>query len=165
MANAPVSVTPNAQDSVAVQPIGGQYGFPGWHTVLLDGQALRHFAQQQDADRYAEGIRIGRGSVSGAHPDLVARMATALAGALNYIEHSEANRGKATNDAEWDANVAAFRKQGLSRLGIGRSYTDKARVDLALCRDVLAEYRRAKPAIAGAAMSTSQEDEPEGMKP
>lgn len=140
------------QDPVTVKPIGGEYGFPGWHTVLLGGKALRHFSQQDAADRYAEGVRVGRDSVEGADPGLTSRMATALTGALNYIEHSHANRGKATSDAEWDVNVAAFRKQGVSQLGIGRSYTDKAQVDLALCREVLAEYGGPKLATAGDAI-------------
>jgi len=58
--------------------------------------------------------------------------------ALNFIEHSQANSGKATTDEQWDANVEAFRKNNISSIGIGRSYTDKAVVDLDLCRNAIA---------------------------
>lgn len=72
-----------------------------------------------------------------AAPDLLA----SLVQALNFIEHSEANRGKLTNDAEWDANVDKFRAEGPSAIGIGRSYTDKARIDLAACRAAIAKAK------------------------
>lgn len=68
------------------------------------------------------------------------RLARLASGALAFIEHSEANRGKATSDPEWDANVAAFRQRGPSSVGIGRSYTDKARVDIEALRGALATY-------------------------
>lgn len=56
---------------------------------------------------------------------------------LNYIEHSEANRGKKSNAVEWEKNVAEFRKH-TTRLGVGRAYVDSAVVNLEACRAVIA---------------------------
>ena len=70
-----------------------------------------------------------------AAPELLAL----LAQALNFIEHREANLGKLTTDEEWDANVAEYRKRGISGVGIGRSYTDKAFVNLDAIRAAIAK--------------------------
>lgn len=59
---------------------------------------------------------------------------------LNFIEHREANLGKLTTDAEWDKNVREFRLSGPASIGVGRSYTDKACVDLAAVRSTIAEF-------------------------
>ncbi len=60
-----------------------------------------------------------------------------LAQALNFIEHEQANKGKTTTDAEWDKNVADYRLN-ISQVGIGRSYTHKAFVNLKAIREFLA---------------------------
>lgn len=65
------------------------------------------------------------------------RLLSSLEMSLNFIEHEQANRGKATTDDEWDRNVERFRTEGPSVIGIGRSYLDKAQVDLAEIRDTI----------------------------
>lgn len=60
---------------------------------------------------------------------------------LNYIEHKVANEGRSSTDAEWDANVVEFRET-VSYLGIGRSYTDKAAVNLKKIREQLKAAKR-----------------------
>lgn len=62
----------------------------------------------------------------------------ALRMCLDFIEHKLANEGKVTTDAEWDVNVAQFRTSGPISIGIGRSYTDKAYVNLGAVRAAIA---------------------------
>lgn len=59
-----------------------------------------------------------------------------LAELLNYIEHSEANRGKLSNAQQWDENVRLFRER-CSRIGIGRTAVDEAEADLARARKII----------------------------
>lgn len=87
----------------------------------------RTFRMQPEAEANARLIA--------AAPELLAL----LAQALNFIEHREANLGKLTTDEEWDANVVEYRKRGISGVGIGRSYTDKAFVNLDAIRAAIAK--------------------------
>lgn len=66
------------------------------------------------------------------------RLATLLDGAIAFIEHSEANRGHLRTDAEWDAAVAAYRKNGVAEISTGRSIVPKATVKLRDAREALA---------------------------
>lgn len=69
------------------------------------------------------------------------RLATALAQCLNFVEHKCANEGQATTKEEWARNVERFRRD-VGKIGIGRSYTDEAVVDLRAARAVLDEVSR-----------------------
>jgi hypothetical protein len=59
-----------------------------------------------------------------------------LAELLNYIEHSEANRGKLANAEQWGENVRLFRER-CSLIGIGRTAVDEASADLARARRII----------------------------
>jgi hypothetical protein len=59
-----------------------------------------------------------------------------LAELLNYIEHSEANRGQLTTGDKWQENVRLFRER-CSRLSIGRTAVDEASADLARARKII----------------------------
>lgn len=79
-----------------------------------------------------------------------ARLAAALAQCMNFIEHKCANEGQATTKEEWARNVERFRRD-VGKVGIGRSYTDEAVVDLRAARAVLDEVKR----FSGEALRTS----------
>lgn len=68
------------------------------------------------------------------------RLVTALAQCMNFIEHKCANEGQATTKEEWARNVERFRRD-VGKVGIGRSYTDEAVVDLRAARAVLDEVK------------------------
>lgn len=84
------------------------------------------------------------------------RLLSSLEMSLNFIEHEQANKGKATTDKEWDRNVEWFRTEGPSVIGIGRSYLDKAQVDLVeirntidVTKDTLQTYTASTTSVAG----------------
>lgn len=59
---------------------------------------------------------------------------------LAYIKHSEANRGYARTENEWNQAVATSRGESPSAISIGRSYVPKAGVDLTASRASLPAY-------------------------
>jgi len=67
-------------------------------------------------------------------------LVTALAQCMNFIEHKCANEGQATTKEEWARNVERFRRD-VGKVGIGRSYTDEAVVDLRAAQAVLDEVK------------------------
>lgn len=81
-----------------------------------------------------------------------ARLATALAQCLNFIEHKCANEGQATTKEEWARNVERFRRD-VGKIGIGRSYMDEVVVDLRAARAALNEVNR----FSGEALRTPGE--------
>lgn len=113
------------------------YAADGYETACAD------YAGNQHCEMDDNGLEVDRGMeeakanarLIAAAPELLAL----LAQALNFIEHREANLGKLTTDEEWDANVAEYRKRGISGVGIGRSYTDKAFVNLDAIRAAIAK--------------------------
>lgn len=68
---------------------------------------------------------------------LVEQLRAALAQAVNFIEHKLSNEKQTTTDAQWDANVKAFREGPTAHVGIGRSYVNKAEIDLRKARAAL----------------------------
>ena len=78
------------------------------------------------------------------HADLLA----ACEQLLDYIEQSEANRGKATSAEQWAENVAEFRRT-VTRVDTGRSYVPSAVADLAAARAAI-DKARTKPTPTGA---------------
>jgi hypothetical protein len=66
----------------------------------------------------------------------------ALVEAVNYIEHSTANRGKLSNAEQWDANVREFRAT-VGELSIGRTAVPCATVNLTAARAAIAAAKGA----------------------
>ncbi|WP_425953314.1 hypothetical protein [Ralstonia pseudosolanacearum] len=115
-----------------------------WFLSLCPG---RRDALHEDRWRLAGaamgwGMRIGwvAASISPFMTDTIHSLGRSLKQALSYIEHSEANRGHARTEAEWDAAVENYRRNGPSGIGIGRSYLDKAHVNLVSAREAIERY-------------------------
>lgn len=80
---------------------------------------------------------LTEGAAKGDPKAVNAELLLLLKEAIAYIEHEKANVGKATTDAEWDANVAALRASPVSEYSIGRSAVPKARLRIRAARALI----------------------------